>query len=373
MESVVSFVDAFYDHYNRLGYAEEEDQLLPSRDTFVRVCEILLNTSCLREEGRYPSFRVCFASPDSELLDSYLYSHIVLFEHPVAFCLQELHHLAPALNADMSYLMLDVGHEPYQAIGIVASYTTWDRVVTKEILSGNRMPRIPNILVENPGELEFCLGEARLAAYAAGECVFFREDTFTATCVAEAFRKDSTVGEDDRLRMINRMIWNVSHYGHGGHIFFVPSAEACVGHIKIKYPVSSRFAFQSRNGSDTLLEKRQRKEKEIITYADMVSKFTMVDGAVVLTKNFELLGFGAETLSDKMDRKPDTCFIGSDGREDTSKHFDDNGMRHRSCYLFCDAVEGTVAIIFSHDDVIKVCTKKDGRILVYDHVTLPFL
>ena len=77
MESVTSFVDAFYDYYNCLGYAEEEDQLLPSRDTLVKVCEILLNTSCLREEGRYSSFRVCFASPESELLYSCQYSHHV--------------------------------------------------------------------------------------------------------------------------------------------------------------------------------------------------------------------------------------------------------------------------------------------------------
>ncbi len=206
MEAVTAFVDAFYGDYVRSGYAREEDQHLPSKDVLVRVCGVLLNTSCFREEGRYSSFRVCFISPDSELLDSYLYSHTVLFENPISFQPRELHRLAPALNADM------------------------------------------------------------------------------------------------------------------------------------------------------------------------VSKFTMVDGAVVLTKDFELLGFGAETLVGKeIHQIPDMCFIGYDGKEDKTKHFSDNGMRHRSCYHFCDMVEGTVGIIFSHDDVIKACTKHNGRVIVYDHVVLPLL
>ena len=372
MEAVTAFVDAFYDDYVRSGYAREEDQHLPSKEVLVRVCGVLLNTSCFREEGRYSSFRVCFITPDSELLDSYLYSHTVLFENPIPFQPRELHRLAPALNADMSYLMLDVSHEPCQAIGIVASYTVWEKIMSKEVASGNRMPRIPNILVKGPGELEICFGEASLAAYKAGECVFFRTDAFVSTVVAQQLRKDSMVPEEDRLRMLYRVLWNVEKFGHGGHLFFVPSAGACEGRLNIKYRVKSRFAFQEKESAMDLPD--AKREKEIIAYADMISKFTMVDGAVVLTKNFDLLGFGAETLVREGNRKtPDMCFIGYDGKEDKTKHFHDNGMRHRSCYHFCDMVEGTVGIIFSHDDVIKACTKHNGRVIVYDHVVLPML
>jgi len=374
MEALTAFVDAFYDYYERSGFAREEDQRLPSRDVMIRVCEILLHTSCLREEGRYSSFRVCFITPDSELLDSYLYSHTVLFEKPVLFQPQELHRLAPALNADMSYLMLDVSHEPYQSTGIVACYTVWEKVVSKEVSSGNRMPRIPNILVTGPGELAICFGEACLAAYRAGECVFFRTDAFVSTVVAQQLRKDSAVSEEDRLCMLYRILWNVSKYGHGGHIFFVPSAEVCDGRLNIKYRVNSRFAFHEEGDGDDVSLPDAKRKKEIIAYADMISKFTMVDGAVVLTKDFDLLGFGAETLMRKETRKePDMCFISYNGREDKTKHFNDNGMRHRSCYHFCDMVEGTVGIIFSHDDVIKACTKHNGRVIVYDHVVLPLL
>ena len=67
------------------------------------------------------------------------------------------------------------------------------------------------------------------------------------------------------------------------------------------------------------------------------------------------------------------CFIKYDGREDTTKHFKDHGMRHRAGYRFVDAVEGSVAFIISQDGIIEACTKHDGKVIVYDNVALPLL
>ena len=85
-----------------------------------------------------------------------------------------------------------------------------------------------------------------------------------------------------------------------------------------------------------------------------------------------LIGFGAETYVDRSGKADiQMCFIDHDGREDKTKRFNDNGMRHRACYQFCNEVEGSVGIVLSHDGVIKACTKHDGRVVVYDHVSLP--
>ena len=112
--------------------------------------------------------------------------------------------------------------------------------------------------------------------------------------------------------------------------------------------------------------------KDIVTYADMIAKLTCVDGSVVLTKDLDLIGFGAETLVDKMQRRqPDVRFIGYDGEEETSKQFKDYGMRHRAGYRFCDAVKGSVAIIVSQDGSIECCTEHDGVVYVYENVALP--
>ena len=65
MDGVTAFVDAIYDCYHKLIRIIEEDQKLPSKEILEDVCQVLLNVSCMREEGRFPSFRVCFVQPES--------------------------------------------------------------------------------------------------------------------------------------------------------------------------------------------------------------------------------------------------------------------------------------------------------------------
>ena len=67
MDGITAFVDAVYDCYHKLNFNVEEDQELPSKEVMEEVCNVLLNVSCMREEGRFPSFRVCFIRPDAEL------------------------------------------------------------------------------------------------------------------------------------------------------------------------------------------------------------------------------------------------------------------------------------------------------------------
>ena len=370
MNEIETFVDAVFQRYEFFQDRLEEEQQLPSREVLINVCRVLRNVSTMREEHRYPVFRVCFIRPDSELLDAYLYAHVLLFEKPIPFREKELHRLAPALNADLSFLMLDVSGPEYTAVGILSAYTTWERIMTKEISTGNRMPQIPNLLIRAPGELEACLGESPLVRYRSGSCVFYRTDTFTKTPVAEVLRSGSHVSDEDRLRLLYRILWRMEDYGHGGHIYIVPSAESCSRYLAYKYRLSVPFLF---GGSDASSGAEERfRAKDSITYADLIAKFTAVDGSIVLTKDLDLLGFGTETLVDKVNwESPSMCFIGYDDREDKTKRFDDNGMRHRACYHFCNQVEGAVAIIVSSDGIIKACTKIGEKVVVYDHIALP--
>ena len=204
MDGLSAFVDAIYEYEikERSIRDYEEDQILPPKGIVEEVCQVLLNISSMREEGRFPSFRVCFVKPDSELLKVYIYSHVLLFKNPIEFNTRTIHKLAPALNPAMSYLMVDTSEKPFRAVGIIASYTAWEKIMTKELMSGNRMPRIPNILVNGPGELDACFGENSIVNYVSGNCVFFRKDTFTSTLIAEELAKDTQVSEKERLQLL---------------------------------------------------------------------------------------------------------------------------------------------------------------------------
>lgn len=372
MDDIKMFVNSIYDCYDKLFPNIEEEQKLPSRTVLENVCRVLLNVSCMREEGRFPSFRVCFIKPDSEFLEAYIYAHVLLFKKPIEFNSGEINKLAPALNANMSYLMLDTRRKPYKAVGILAAYTTWEKIITRELATGNRMPRIPNILVKSPGELKACFGEAPFLNYFAGRSVFFRTDTFTKTLIAEQLEKDGSVPERDRLKLLYRVLWLISKYNHGGAILIVPSLASCSKIIDLKYPMHVRFLFGKDSDPESLPE--SVREKEIITYADLIAKFTAVDGSVLLTKNFDLVGFGVETLTDKMEsRIPSMSFIEYNNEENKRRKFKDNGMRHRAAYRFCNVVDESVAFVISQDGSIEACTKSGGKVVVYDNVSLPLM
>lgn len=372
MNGLAAFVDAIleYEKKAKAFHILEEDQELPSGDVLEEVCETLLNVSCMREEGRFPSLRVCFVNPDSDLLHAYIYSHVLLFQNPMEFNTKNLHKLAPALNPVMSYLVLDINSRPFKTIGIIASYTTWEKILTRELTSGNRMPRIPNILVSGPGELDACYGETSIVNYFAGKCVFFRTNTFSSTLVAEELANGSHVPEKERLQLLHMILWRVSNYAHGAAILIVPDSDSCKEFIDLKYQLTSPYLFNDEYGLD--IHSMKTREKDLVTYADFIAKLTSVDGSVLLTKDFDLLGFGAETLVDKMGSKhPELCFVGYDDTEDRSRQFKDHGMRHRAAYRFCSAVEGSVGIVVSQDRSIEACTKHKGRVYVYDNVSLP--
>ena len=98
--------------------------------------------------------------------------------------------------------MLDVARKPYSMIGILSAHTSLFENLMTFSSKGTRMPRIPNILVEKPGRLEFCCGETPLVCYSAGEVTHFRTNTFTSTLVADQLRNGSSVQETDRPRLL---------------------------------------------------------------------------------------------------------------------------------------------------------------------------
>ena len=369
MKDRIGFIKDYIDYYKRGGYAKEEAQRLPSATVLDEVMSVLLNVSCMREEARFSSFRVCFLDLDTGFLDSYIYAHTMKFEKPLVFSASTLHKLVPAIHPTMSYLNLDIKSKPYMITGITASYTSWEKILKGETSVGSRMPDIPNFYVKGPGEIDGCFGEIPIVGYSFGKTVISRSDVFLSSLVADALRENSSVSDPERIHFLSRVLWHVSKYQHGGALLFVQRRADCSKYLDIKYKLPAKFLF--REEKSMIEESPTVRAKELVAYADFIAKLTMVDGAVVLTKNLGLVGFGAEILTDKMPRRePPMCFLNSDDSEDFGKKFNDNGTRHRSGYRFCNTVAESVAIICSQDGTIKACTKHDGKVYVYNNILL---
>ena len=371
MDDLSRIVDELFKDYGQYSDIFEKDQMLPSREVLYDVCRTLLNVSCLQEEGRYSVFRVCFISPDSEYLDSYLYSRVFLFTDPIEFSTGELHKLSPALNADISCLMLDVTKKPYSIIGILSAHTSLPENIMTFSSGGTRMPRIPNVLVRKPGKLEFCCGETPLVCYFAGEIVHFRTDIFTSTLVADQLRSGSDIEDPYRLLFLYKIMNLISSYEHGGHIYIVPNDASLAGIVDVKYGLPAHL-FDENTGD--YLSTETAKKRYISVYADVIARLSCVDGGVLINKNLDLIGFGTQAIADLTNIAPPRMrFMTSDDRIDSGKKFNDRGMRHRSCYRFCELVDDSVAVIFSQDGSISVCTQFEGEVVVYQNAAIPMI
>jgi hypothetical protein len=370
MGNLSTFIDAYFELYERLGAFEEPAQALPTKETLMSVCETLIDVSCMREEGRFSNFRVCFLRPENaDFLDGYIYAHKLDFENPVPFTTSALHKLAPAINPAMSYLIIDTQSEPFMCTGIIASFTTWEKLIMGEVEGGNRMPQIPNIRVKDPGELEACFGETPLVGYSFGRNVVSRTDAFTKGLIYETINNFTHLRDTEWLHLLYRILWHVKKYAHGGTVLIVPSLESCQTFVDVKYKLPAKCMFED---SKSLIEVSPvAREKETISYADFLSKLTTVDGAVLLTHDFDLIGFGVEILTDKMEtEQPKMCFLNSNDTINKTAKFTDNGTRHRSAYRFANAVPGAVAIVVSQDGIIKAITKQEDQVMVYNNIAL---
>jgi len=105
----------------------------------------------------------------------------------------------------------------------------------------------------------------------------------------------------------------------------------------------------------------------LFEFGHLIASLAAVDGAVVMTKRFEILGFGAEIAGDlppvanvrrAMDLEADT-FV--------TERVDSVGTRHRSAYRFCNAVPDAVAVVVSQDGGVQFVNRHREAVTYWDH------
>jgi hypothetical protein len=101
-----------------------------------------------------------------------------------------------------------------------------------------------------------------------------------------------------------------------------------------------------------------------------IANFSQVDGAVLMTDQLEVLGFGSEIRTEKGAAVPLKRAYDWNIDRATPVSADSYGMRHRSAFQFCMKFRGAVALIVSQDGDMKlVCSRQDD--LLYWDITPP--
>src|SRR5262249_2722069 len=94
-------------------------------------------------------------------------------------------------------------------------------------------------------------------------------------------------------------------------------------------------------------------DEAMFEVSHLIAGLAAVDGAVVLTQRFEIIGFGAEIASPRADLPEVACARDVEGVQRTFESVERVGTRHRSAYRFCASVRDALAVVVSQDGDVR--------------------
>jgi hypothetical protein len=394
--------------------------------------ESLLSTcyqaSLLREEDRPVRFRLMLRQPESFGDDEGppVGLHRLVFTKPRPFNEHEIRRLSPATTFCRSLIGVgfDSTREAVNIWGQIHSGPGW----IQSIDGGRRMfhPLPPALVVSvlGPGRITVSKGSVTVGKLWSGRITSPSTEIADAEWVKDAFaatnaellrlhgedqRKDSrpwaTVDPDFARLIVHRafrqIISRVRDGRHGGTLVLVPpelAAELCSPNpfLSIKYAFTDERS--RRRLQDTVVRVMNSlsqvhgarddpvrtvgwleyvtstasaialAEEALIEAAHFVADLTAVDGAVVITKTFEILGFGGEISGGLEAVTTIARALDADATGTQIEPTETYGTRHRSAYRLCAALPEAVAIVISQDGDVRSIKYKGGQVTCWAQV-----
>ena len=400
---------------------------LPDQNTLDHLISCCYQASLMREEDRPVRFRLilrepnCFDSKDGPPTGL----HRLLFGEPQPFDEYKLQRLSPA--ADFYRTLIGVrhgAHEGLQIWGIVHSGSRWVQKVYGGRKIAPALPLSPVVYVTEPGRITVCKGPLTIATLNRGQIISPTHEVFDSGWLSSgsasvrsrvwglhlaaknAAKKpwadlNPSIVRTIAQQVARRIISSVRNSGHGGTILAIPPemVEQVFQenqYLSIEYMVTdetTRKRFQTLlvNLMNTIAEVHGQKankgeligwdeyaastdeslaqlDEAVFDLAHLFADLTAVDGAVVFTEAFELLGFGAMISGGLKGLKTVARALDIEGLQREQIYSRSFGARHRSVFRFCNAEHEAIAIVISQDRLVRFVKWKEGMVTYWDHV-----
>lgn len=363
------------------------------------------HASFLRDESRPVACRLIAVTADELAEDDGPPSGLLplAFSAPRGFSESELRGLSPAAKYHRALIAIDAGSgargDPPQIWGIVQTGTRWLQAAHGGHADAPPLPRVLVVHVVRPGHIAVACGAAMIAELRGGALTDFALDVFLSrwlpalftaqrTEVAAAHRgaggdpaRDPVATELAQIvaqQLIKRVISTMRTAHHGGTLVIVPPEchAARVLHPKYAFAdAAPRRRF--RQLVLAILAEAARGDPRAALTGDLdealfelsavIASLAEVDGAVVLTKRFELLGFGAEIAGDLPQIAEVRRALDLEAEQFAAEVVDAVGTRHRSAYRLCAAVPGALAIVVSQDGSVRFASAHLGPVTYWEH------
>jgi len=398
---------------------------LPDLSVLEHLISVCYQASLLREEERPVRFRVILC--EQECFDSEVGPPIglqrLVFSHPRPFRELELQRVSPAANFYRSLVGVRVDDDGKLLIwGIIHSGPRWIQTFYGGWETSPRLPLSLVIGVTGPGRITAGLGSNIIGSLNGGRIHIPSLEVFDSRWMTESFtairedlwsrhmkdregkswaRLDQDFVRRIARQVLKRIISSVRNSQHGGTLLLLPPEMASEllaenQYVTIKYPFieeepRQRFRTLMLSIMKTLAEiygrdmepqrmvgwheyitskheKLSFLKEAIFEMGHLIADLASVDGAVVLTKQMEMLGFGGEISGKLDDVLKVKKALDADGERTIWERTEDVGTRHRSVYRLCNGIRHALAIVISQDGDVRFVKWKDGAVTHWDQV-----
>lgn len=400
---------------------------LPERKVLEQVLSTCYQASLLREEERPVMFRLIIR--DSELFPAEQGPptgiHRLIFSKTRSFNEYELHRLAPA--ADFYRTLIGISIHPTEGAqiwGLLHSGTRWMHAVYGGRKTSPPLPVSLVVYVTGAGQISVCIGAEIIASLNAGQITCPTLDVFNSKWIADSLAAvhsetwalhqeardrsdkpwadlDPDFGKNIGQQAIRRIISVIRNTHHGGLLVYLPpemtqeilqdNRYMTIKYQFLEYESRQRFRTLTLRIMKTLAEAhgdRQHPEKmvgwqeyvtskneaiamldeAIFDVAHFIAALSAVDGAVVITKRQELLGFGGVISGDLDSVGVVTHALDTEGMQTEPVLSERVGTRHRAAYRLCQKLHDAIAIVISQDESVQIVKWHNGSVTYWDQV-----
>jgi hypothetical protein len=400
---------------------------LPPPALLDQILSTAFQASLLRDEERPVTFRLLLADPDVLPVSAGPPDGLLrlAFDRPRPFAVDELRRLSPAAKYHRALIGLSVGAEGRLEIwGIAQSGPRWLQATHGGRAAEAPLPDLLVVRVAGPGRIFVARGSVTVTGLQGGRLVDEAMDVFASRWLPARFARARAElgdlhGEAARAaspawgavdldvtrvigqQMVKRVVASIRSTHHGGMILFLPPdcAEAMAQgrHLHLKYTCRDEeprrryrtlmLAVMRALAEETALvpageavgwsayrrwntQELAALDEAIVEMAHLIASLAGVDGAVVLTKRFEVLGFGGEITGDLPEVATVERALDLEATLREPEVVDAMGTRHRSAYRLCARFPEALAIVISQDGGVRFVSWHDGAVTYWDHTSL---
>ncbi|MDI3285881.1 putative sensor domain DACNV-containing protein [Polyangium sp. 15x6] len=397
---------------------------LPGLEALEELLSICYQASLLREEERPVTFRLILGDAERYPADAGppWGLHRLMFTRARPLDPHELRRLSPAIKYHRALIgVREDGHGGFEIWGLLHSGPRWLHAAQGGRGSWSSLPPWALVIrASGPGQLAVARGPVTLGELQGGRITGPAMDVFEARWLSEGFEAvhaeltalheearplartpgaelDPEVTRLITWQMLKRLITTIRRVHHGGTLIILPPGEVgtAAGLLRIKYefcegeprrryrtlilatmdalagrskawaPPSAAVGWDLYESStDPHLVNLDEAVSELST---LIAGLADVDGAVVLTRRLELLGFGCEIGGELSEVPSVRRALDMEGMRYSIEPTEAVGTRHRSAYRLCQHIHGALVIVVSQDGWVRFVTWKEGGVTYWDH------